>query len=51
MDSIQGQGIKVQVTLIFKMNEFILFDYLEAINVLNKKISSQEDIIFHYETK
>lgn len=39
MDLIQGQGIKDQAALIFKMHEFLLFDYPEAISVLNKRIS------------
>lgn len=51
IDSIQGQDIKVLVTLIFRMHEFPLFDFLEAINVLMQKTSLLEDIIFRYETK
>ena len=51
IDSIQGQDIKVLVTLIFRMHEFPLFGFLEAINVLMQKTSLLEDIIFRYETK
>lgn len=51
IDSIRGQDIKVLVTLIFRMHEFPLFGFLEAINVLNQKISLLEDIKFSYETE